>query len=257
MNKRIGMITGAAAILIGGTTWTVANAEEKNSTSNNDSIVHVAESTNVSSPSLEQAVKQAEDYVSGKMIKAKQDEDDGVALYEIDVRTDKETYEFEIAVDSGDIIEIDGDLLLAETQANPALSKEEVEKIAKETTGLTEIEKTELELKNGKLVYETEFFLDDDVDIKIDAETGDIVEMDDDLVKASGKSTPEQANLLSFDELIALLEEQFGANIRVLDSELDHDDGLAVYELDLIIDDVEYEIDLNAENGDILKQERD
>ncbi len=30
MNKRIGMITGAAAILIGGTTWTVANAEEKN-----------------------------------------------------------------------------------------------------------------------------------------------------------------------------------------------------------------------------------
>ncbi len=81
--------------------------------------------------------------------------------------------------------------------------------------------------------------------------------MDDDLVKASGKSTPEQANLLSFDELIAVLEEQFGANIRVLDSELDHDDGLAVYELDLIIDDVEYEIDLNAENGDILKQERD
>lgn len=191
------------------------------------------------------------------MIKAKQDEDDGVALYEIDVRTDKETYEFEIAVDSGDIIEIDGDLLLAETQANPALSKEEVEKIAKDTTGLTEIEKTELELKNGKLVYETEFFLDDDGDIKIDAETGDIVEMDDDLVKASGKSTPEQANLLSFDELIAVLEEQFGANIRVLDSELDHDDGLAVYELDLIIDDVEYEIDLNAENGDILKQERD
>ncbi|GAF13939.1 hypothetical protein JCM19046_4312 [Bacillus sp. JCM 19046] len=80
--------------------------------------------------------------------------------------------------------------------------------------------------------------------------------MDDDLVKASGKTT-EQANLLSFDELIAVLEEQFGANIRVLDSELDHDDGLAVYELDLIIDDVEYEIDLNAENGDILKQERD
>ncbi|GAF13938.1 hypothetical protein JCM19046_4311 [Bacillus sp. JCM 19046] len=133
MNKRIGMITGAAAILIGGTTWTVANAEEKASTSN-DSIVHVAESTNVSSPSLEQAVKQAEDYVGGKMIKAKQDEDDGVALYEIDVRTDKETYEFEIAVDSGDIIEIEGDLLLAETQANPALSKEEVEKIAKDTT---------------------------------------------------------------------------------------------------------------------------
>ncbi len=107
---------------------------KKKTSTSNDSIVHVAESTNVSSPSLEQAVKQAEDYVSGKMIKAKQDEDDGVALYEIDVRTDKETYEFEIAVDSGDIIEIDGDLLLAETQANPALSKEEVEKIAKDTT---------------------------------------------------------------------------------------------------------------------------
>lgn len=257
MKKRIGMITGAAAILIGGTTWTVANAEEKTQSKDSSDVVHLSESTNISSPSLEQAVKRAEEYVGGTMVKATQDEDDGVALYEIDVRTDKETYEFEIAVDSGEIIEIEGDLLLAESEATPALSKEDIEQIAKDETGLADIEKTELEIKNGTLVYETEFLIDDDGDMLIDAETGDILKIDDDLIAATGKNTVDQGELLSFDELLTTLQEQFGENIRVLDSELDHDDGSAVYELDIVIDDIEYEIDLNAATGDILKQERD
>ena len=258
MKKQTMILTSAAALLIGGTTWTVANAEENKQQSTEAPVVLASETSTGSSVSLDEAVKIAEDYVGGTMVKAKQDTDDGVALYEIDVRTDNETYEFEIVVDSGDIIEIDGDLLRTESKANPSLTKEEVEQIAKEETGLSDIKKTELELKEGQLVYESEFLLeDDDGDIKIDAETGAVLKVDDDLIAATGTTAKDQGDLLTFDEMIASLKDQFNDDIHVLESELDHDDGLAIYELDAVIGGIEYELDVNAANGDIIKQERD
>ncbi|WP_054707178.1 PepSY domain-containing protein [Bacillus sp. JCM 19041] len=258
MKKQTIMITGAAVLLIGGTTWTVANAEEKKQQSTEAPVVLASETTTSSSLSLDEAVKMAEDYVGGTMVKAVKDNDDGVALYEIDVRTDKETYEFDIAVDSGDIIEIDGDLLLTESTANPSLTKEEADQIAKAETGLSDIKKTELERKDGQLVYESEFLLeDDDGDIQMNAETGAVLKVDDDLLAATNTTATVQGDLLSFDDMIASLQDQFNEDVHVLESELDHDDGLAIYELDAVIGGIEYELDVNAANGEIIKQERD
>ena len=39
--------------------------------------------------------------------------------------------------------------------------------------------------------------------------------------------------------------------------ELDHDDNMMVYEIEVKNGNYEYEIDINASNGDILKYEQD
>lgn len=42
-----------------------------------------------------------------------------------------------------------------------------------------------------------------------------------------------------------------------LEVELDHDDGLTIYEIEFEVGDVEYEFDINAANGSILDFEKD
>ncbi|MFB4211612.1 PepSY domain-containing protein [Shouchella sp. JSM 1781072] len=257
MKKQTAIVTGACALLLaGGTTWGFASAKEQTSVKEVTAPLTAVAGATSSALSLEQAVKQAEDFVGGKMVKAKQDTDDGKDVFEIDVRTNKETFEFTFDQHSGNITEIDGNLLVAESQAKPALSQEEAENRAKEESGLTDVKEIELELENEKLIYKIEFTLhDEDTDIIIDAETGDVLSMDEEMETPSLESRAESQ--LSLEEVNTILQSAFGNDVNVIESELDYDDGVAVYELEAIIDNTEYDIDIHAETGEILKQERD
>ncbi|WP_144558900.1 PepSY domain-containing protein [Shouchella miscanthi] len=257
MKKQTVMITGTCALLVaGGATWSIANAKEDPAVKEVTAQSTAVAGTTASSLSLEQAVKQAEEYVGGNMVKAKQDVEDGVDVYEVDVRTPQETYEFTFDVQTGDLIDIDGDLLLTENKAKPALTQQEAETIAVEKSGLANVKEIELEQEKGLLVYKIEFAqYDDDVDLVIDAETGDIVKMDDELLNSTSEDGAK--SFLSLDEVTAFIQSELGEHVTILESERDYDDGIPLYELEVMVDNVEYDIDLHAETGDILKQERD
>ena len=57
---------------------------------------------------------------------------------------------------------------------------------------------------------------------------------------------------------LALKKAEIGADSVKFDRvELDHDDGVWQYEVDFRHDDIEYDIDINAENGEILSFEKE
>ena len=135
--------------------------------------------------------------VEGKILKAKEDKDDGVTYYDFTIITDTEKYEIEVDANSGKVLKREKDDDYIGTTTNPvdgtvtpitpvntAVSLEEAQKIAFDRVGggyliKTEldyddddgIKKYEIEIKNGNKEYELE----------INADTGEIIKYEEDV----------------------------------------------------------------------------
>jgi len=135
--------------------------------------------------------------------------------------------------------------------------------------GAARILKACLDWENGAAVYEVEFCaLNSEYDYELDAVTGKVLskelELDnfdwaghDDRHNGHGSSGAASAGLISEARAreIALARLPGG---RVTKCELDNDDGVWVYELELRgSDSYEYECELSAADGTFLKWERD
>ncbi len=121
---------------------------------------------------------------------------------------------------------------------------------------LTELE-TELDFEHKLMVYEIEFVYNGmEYEYEINAVTGDIleVETDDEDHKYDGKDeikadiTEDQAKKIVFDH--AGID---GAKADKVKIELDRDDGVNKYEVEFYVDGVEYEYDINATTGSVIK----
>lgn len=67
----------------------------------------------------------------------------------------------------------------------------------------------------------------------------------------------EQGDLISIDEAKSIATSEFDQQATVTEIELDTDDGLSVYEMELLVDGVEYDVEIDAVSKAILKNERD
>ena len=132
----------------------------------------------VSALTLEEAQEIALKEVEGKILKAKEDKDDGVTYYDFTIITDTEKYEIEVDANSGKVLKREKD------DDYTAVSLEEAQKIAFDRVGggyliKTEldyddddgIKKYEIEIKNGNKEYELE----------INADTGEIIKYEEDV----------------------------------------------------------------------------
>ncbi|MFS0577424.1 PepSY domain-containing protein [Sporosarcina sp. 179-K 3D1 HS] len=110
---------------------------------------------------------------------------------------------------------------------------------------------TEIELENRKsgYVYDVEVKSEGiEYDLDIDAKTGQVT-LDDQSSSAQG------SKLLTKEEAIRIAKQKAGGTVKEI--ELDDDDGRNVYEMELRDDQFEYEIDLDAVTGEVLKFEKD
>ncbi|MDO5445641.1 MAG: PepSY domain-containing protein [Eubacteriales bacterium] len=134
--------------------------------------------------------------------------------------------------------------------------------------------KCELDWEKGMMVYEVDFDADGfEYEYDINAKTGDILkhgkEKDDDLLelsrqqekKSSGKnaSAPAQGYIEEDEALSAALAH---ADIKESDvyfffCEPDRDHGILVYEVEFKANGFEYDYDINAETGEVVKYSRE
>ena len=135
--------------------------------------------------------------------------------------------------------------------------------------------KAEFDYDDGFAVYEVEFYADGmEYDYEISARTGKIIDADreyddeydyDDDVdgtkgnnydgSSKGKSS---ANYIGSKKAIAIALSDAGLsknNVHITKAELDNDDGTMVYEIEFVSKGMEYEYDIDAVSGDILKKE--
>lgn len=142
------------------------------------------------------------------------------------------------------------------------LTLEQAKAVALAHAGLTEKEVTYTEQtvdwKNGRQVYEIEFHTADyaEYDYEIDAATGKIISFDYDAESytppvGAGKTTI--AREAAQEIALAKVPGATASHIKKL--ELDQDDGKQVYEVKIIYNGVEYDLEIDAADGTILEFE--
>ena len=127
---------------------------------------------------------------------------------------------------------------------------------AKLTAGNVTFTEAKLERDDGRDVYEIEFYTADykEYDYEIDARTGEVLKRDYDAESftppaVSGTITREKA------QEIALAKVPGAKAEHIVKLELDHDDGRTIYEVKIIYNAMEYELEISAADGAILKFE--
>ncbi|RWZ51398.1 hypothetical protein EQV77_16710 [Halobacillus fulvus] len=138
-------------------------------------------------------------------------------------------------------------------EENVSISLEEAESTAKEELeGLT-VNKVERDRDDGRLVYEFDGNLENgqEVDIDIDANTGEVVKVDrdDDDNRQNGTSNQPQ---VSSDRAKEIANNEVDGEIV----EFEYDDD-GYYEVEMKDGTYEYELDIDDQSGDILNFEKD
>lgn len=163
-----------------------------------------------------------------------------------------------------------GDMALAaDPNANRYLSADRAREIALQHAGVTAADavllKTKLDREDGRVCYDVEFYCGStEYDYDIDAVTGAVLSFDHDLdcydihyAHDDGhRQEASSADLITQAEAQAIAQAQ-APNAQVVKCKLDRDDGRYVYEVELRDGPTEYECDINAVTGVILKWEVD
>ena len=209
--------------------------------------------------------------------KTEMDTEGGIMVYDVDFEAGRFEYEYEIDAATGKVLkaekEIDDDA--AASSEKPFVPTPEMigESKAKTTAfahaGVSAADVTDYEFKvdtdDGKTVYELDFRVGStEYEYEIDAATGKILkaekEIDDDAAASSEKPfvpTPEMIGESKAKTTAFAHAGVSAADVTDYEFKVDTDDGKTVYELDFRVGSTEYEYEIDAATGKILKAEKE
>lgn len=220
-------------------------------------------------------------------VKVSLDRDDRHENYDVEFYNGTTEYDYEIDALSGDILKYDQEIEQnGAAGKNPVQNKDETKPVpyieeakAKEAAlahaGLSESEvtfvKTNLNQDDGRVDYDVEFYSGNtEYDYEIDAQTGDIIEFDRDIDDYTIPAAPNQGSAppasnttnQPIDEAqaktIALNHAGLSeSQVTHLNLQFDQDDGTTKYEIDFKNGWTEYEYEIDAATGTILKADTD
>ena len=192
------------------------------------------------------------------------DYDEGALTYDVEFYTDNEEYDYEIDAKSGKILsadrEIEKDFRNADSGMEAEVTEDEALKTALEDANLEEkdVEKSRVNLErdDGFLEYSVEFYIgNEEYDYKIDAMTGRILDVDYEIEDDFLDSDIADTGISEKEAEEIALDKVPGATTDDLRMKLERDDGRLIYEGDIRYDGMEYEFEINAENGKIISWE--
>lgn len=167
------------------------------------------------------------------------------------------------------------------TNTTALLSEAEAQAIAIEDAGVTEADvnftKTKLDRDDGRSQYDIEFIVSADntkYDYEIDAESGTILSVDREQGRNSNTAannntntqtnnsttSPQAAGEITADEAKAIALQHAGvaeADALYIDIDYDRDDGVNEWSVDFATQDTEYDYEIAAADGSIMKSERE
>lgn len=194
---------------------------------------------------------------------AKQDYDHGRMEYDVEFLAGNKEYDYEIDAATGTIIGFDYDIEWympgsgAVSQSSNDIGAEKAKSIALKHAGVAASDAAFIYAKpdyeNGLRVYDVEFFSGNkEYDYEIDAATGNIVSFDQDIewyyqAQANTDIGAEEAKSIALKRAgVAAADTVF------INTELDYDDGMRVYEVEFFSGNKEYDYEIDAASGAIL-----
>ena len=216
-----------------------------------------------------QAAKQDANVPEGAEAEARTAVEDGVRVYKVRFEWDGAAYEYDVRIEDGMIIkgEMERKILPDIEQSQNAVSMVQARIIALEHAGVRESDAVFGEQKNGRengrACYEIEWRLDSvEYEYEIDMETGTILSWNYELeeLKHGGVKTENTAAYIGEENAKKIaLKDANAAEERVQFTKcrLDEDDGQIYYEIEFILDGVEYEYDIEALTGTVMGRDID
>lgn len=120
------------------------------------------------------------------------------------------------------------------------------------------------ETDDGRSYYEFDIITNDQKhELEVDASSGKITknEIDEDYVPSTtdtnNQTTNNQTTIISNEEAQKIAMDRVGNNGYLVKCELDNDDGRQVYKIEIKNGRIEYNIDIDAVYGEIIKYEED
>ncbi|MBQ0026923.1 MAG: PepSY domain-containing protein [Lachnospiraceae bacterium] len=230
-------------------------------------------------------------------VKCELDWDDGMMVYEVDFDSEGFEYEYDINALTGDVVKSDKEKDDDYNHSNPSqpggkpkdsptgdtpssstesyIGETAAKSAAFKHAGVKESEvydvSCEREHEHGITIYEVEFKANGyEYDYDINAVTGDVVkyskEKDDDYevpTKEHKQTSSESASDTSGNYIgaeaakQAALDHSGVSQISDYECELELENGKAIYEISFKADGYEYDYEIDASNGDILKHEKE
>ncbi|WP_078592828.1 PepSY domain-containing protein [Evansella clarkii] len=241
------------------------------------------EDNGASQISKEEAASIALSMLDGKVEEVELDREDGILIYEVEIEYRGNDYDFDIDAQTGEVLKIDDDLLKTPLTDSVSVSVDEAVNLVKEQFPDGEIDDIELEVKNSRFVYEIEVeVFDEDGDVYVDAETGEIVKIDSDLKKVlnkisakteetnssvsaassesvsdeSGRSAESSDNSDSGERISAQQAGEIALNHigkgYIDDIELEKKKGTLLYEVEIEFGDDDAEVYIDAFTGEVV-----
>ena len=165
--------------------------------------------------------------------------------------------------------------LSEDPDAGEYITRSEAKEIALDDAGVKSSDavflKAELDWDDGVAHYDVEFYSKGvEYDYEINAKTGKIIESDRDVDgydapdwddywddNWSDNDSTSSGSVISREKAQQIAQNKAGSGATVVKCQLDWDDGRQVYELELRNGRMEYECDIDAKSGSILKWEAD
>lgn len=209
--------------------------------------------------SQEEALNKVKEYVNANVtvleveVEKEHVNDQQMYYYEIEVRVNNQKREFQVDAITGEVIEKNASHDDHHASVTGLISQQEAINALKAKLGDSiVIKEIELEDKgigaNKKYYYEAEVILNGrEYDYYVDAITSEVFSKDELL----GSSQ----NIISEQEAIDLALKHFSLTTNealILKVELDDEDDMLIYEIKFMVKDLEYTVELNATNGQIV-----
>ena len=208
------------------------------------------------------ARKSASD-LKGKTLSVELDTDDGVRYYKVTGKTSSRTYKFEIDAYNGKILERDWESRTKKKGSKSMTKSQARAKVDRDVTArkYQKYYSCEVDYENGIKFYEIEFKTGSrSYDLEVNATTGYFTERDWELrnktpnIPTKTKITRDEAIRIAKNTVkskLGLTTDQ-AKNIKLIECELEKDDGVYEYTVELRYRAYECEIEINAHSGKVV-----
>lgn len=190
--------------------------------------------------------------------------------YEIKFYDDLYEYEMEINYHTGEVVNFEKDIrdnVNIQDNQTVSMSEEEAKAIALQGVGKSSDEVTftrvRMDRENGITVYEVDFYdTEKEYEISIDIDTKEIINYQEDYFHThhNNSNTTTTNDYIGVERAKEIVLNHTGLNssdVTFHKVELDVDYSIATYEIEFYYQYFEYEYELNATTGEILKYQRD
>src|SRR5690625_204086 len=265
------LMTGtlASALVLGACSTVSADENLEWTDEDNNGVATVqTEETNEFKYSVQEAVDAASERFSGGVTEVELDEDDNTYYYEIEMENGEDEYEVKINADDLSVSEEeidreddDGEETKKAQSENTTetdaelIGMEKAVQIAKDEVGGGDV--TDKEFDKDDNDYEIELDYDgSEYDIEINAATGEVTDIDQE-----NESGGEYTNNIEFDGDYMSSEEALNIALDAVGGgtvdewDLDKDDN--EYDIEIDYDGSEFEVEIHATSGKVIKVEQD